>query len=101
MKRRTRLLVIVTVLFAMVALGIGWAAMANESATVALDPEKWEPAWQEGAEELIPGEYLVRFVPGVRTAEAEEIMVSSTMDIVREIKFDPCKAFRKGSLSIM
>jgi subtilisin family serine protease/PKD repeat protein len=96
MKRRTRLLVIVTVLFAMVALGIGWAAMANESATVALDPEKWEPAWQEGAEELIPGEYLVRFVPGVRTAEAEEIMVSSTMDIVREIKFDPCKAFPEG-----
>jgi len=86
----------------MVALGIGWAAMANESATVALDPEKWEPAWQEGAEELIPGEYLVRFVPGVRTAEAEEIdgqfdhgLLSGRSNSI------PARHSRKGSLSIM
>ena len=65
MKRHTRWLLVVTVLVAVAALGIGWSAMANERSAVALDPEQWAPAWQEGAEEFVPGEYLVRFVPDV------------------------------------
>ncbi len=96
MKRHTRWLLVVTVLVAVAALGIGWSAMANERSAVALDPEQWAPAWQEGAEEFVPGEYLVRFVPGVQTVEAENIMGRSTMSIIKEIKFDPCKAFPEG-----